>query len=162
MWSPTRGCHDRQQRRSDATDDCRSCHQGAHLLKFAFPQRPPPGESWCWWCTQPGHEHRICSNICQSTATSTNRNVTEWTWLATFAPIFSSFSMSVVKDQRFITLGRVRGRIGSKPDERGHRHEGPLLEVKRTKSARMWTSKLESPLLGAERTYWRHGRRVRC
>ncbi len=42
-------------------------------------------------------------------------------------------------------------------DLRRHHQEGLLLEVKRTKSARKRTSKLEGPLLGAERTYRRHG-----
>ncbi len=54
------------------------------------------------------------------------------------------------------------GRSGSRADERGRRHEGPLLGVKRTERVEKQTLALEGPLLGPERTYWRHGRRVRC
>ena len=53
-------------------------------------------------------------------------------------------------------------RVGSKADKRGHRRVGLLLRVKRTKSGAKRTSTLERPLLGVKRTYWRHGRRVRC
>ncbi len=48
-------------------------------------------------------------------------------------------------------------RCGSGADERGHRQEGLLLEVKRTKSARKRTSALDGLLSGATRMYRRHG-----
>ncbi len=67
-------------------------------------------------------------------------------WLTTFAPIFNSYSGSV-----------SNFRIGSGADERGHRHKGPLLGVKRTKRVEKRTLALELPLLGAEQTYRRHG-----
>ncbi len=78
-------------------------------------------------------------------------NVMQRPWRTTFAPILNSFSRSV-----------SNFRFGSKADERGHRHKGPLLGVKQTESARKRTLTPERPLLGVERTYRQHGRRVRC
>ena len=48
-------------------------------------------------------------------------------------------------------------RIGSKPDERGHRPGGPHLGVKQTKSGAKQTLPLEGLLSGVERSDRRHG-----
>ena len=48
-------------------------------------------------------------------------------------------------------------RNGSKPDERGHRPEGPHLGVKQTKSGAKQTLPLEGLLSGVERSDRRHG-----
>ncbi len=47
--------------------------------------------------------------------------------------------------------------FGSKPDERGHRPEGPHLGVKQTKSGAKQTLPLEGLLSGVERSDRRHG-----
>ncbi len=50
-----------------------------------------------------------------------------------------------------------KGRFGSTADERAHLHEGPLLGVKRTKSAGKRALPLEGRLSGVERSDQRQG-----
>ena len=58
-----------------------------------------------------------------------------------------------------MTADKVR--FGSKADHWRHHQEGLLLGVKQTEQVEKRTSKLEGLLLEEERTYWRHGPRVR-
>ncbi len=68
----------------------------------------------------------------------------------TLGPILISLSRSVVSDQYLTFSGSANVSFGSKPDERGHRPGGPLLEVKQKKSAAKRTLPLEGRLSGAE------------
>jgi hypothetical protein len=58
---------------------------------------------------------RRCPNTRLGTATSANWNVTSLAWRATLAPILTSFSRSVVSDQRRMLCGEASRRLAVLP-----------------------------------------------
>ena len=97
---------------------------------------------------RPSMRRRISANRALGAATLANWNVTHLPRLTTFAPIFTSFSRSVVNDQYPTSYGRPHFRFGSKlPVYRGSQLCLDL-GVVRTKTTGFQTFALGGPELG--------------